>query len=121
MNYLNPPYSDQYPQLKIYFDSAAIPHENLVENNVYVRVEKIIDGNKEWLNFKSNNWETNDDPGFTDWKNGIFSLKSHSLIFKEIPSFKEIPFLKIGLCENPDFATNKKTNGLREKKKSKQF
>ena len=116
VNYLNPPYSDQYPQLKIYFDSAAIPHENLVENNVYVRVEKIIDGNKEWLNFKSNNWETNDDPGFTDWKNRNFSLKKNSLIFKEIPSFKEIPFQEIGLYENPDFATNKKPNGLREKK-----
>ena len=82
VNYLNQPYSDQYPQLKNYFDSAAIPHENLVENNVYVRVEKIIDGNKEWLNFKSNNWETNDDPGFTDWKNRNFSLKKNSLIFK---------------------------------------
>lgn len=116
VNYLQPPYIIQYPQLKNYFDSAAFPRRNLVENNVYVQVEKIIDGNKEWLNFKSNNWETNQDPGFIDWKNQNFSLKKHSLIFKEIPSFKEIPFQKIGLYENSDFATSKKTNGLREKK-----
>jgi len=93
---------------------TAIPHGNLIENNVYVQVGKIIDGKKEWLNFKSNNWETNDDPGFADWKNANFSLKSHLHIFREIPSFKEIPFQEIGLYDNPDFATNKKTNGLRE-------
>jgi len=116
VNYLQSPYIVQYPQLKNYFDSAAVPHGNLVENNVFVQVEKIINGDKEWLNFKSNNWETDGDPGFTDWKNRNFSLKKHSLIFKEIPSFKEIPFLKIGLYENPDFATKKKINGLTEEK-----
>ena len=85
VNYLQSPYIFQYPQLKNYFDSAAVPHGNLVENNVFVQVEKIINGDKEWLNFKSNNWETDGDPGFTDWKNRNFSLKKHSLVFKEIP------------------------------------
>ena len=108
VTYLNPPYSDQYPQIKNYFDSAALPHGNLVENNVFVQVKKIIDRNKEWLNFKSNNWETNQDPGFADWKNRNFSLKKNSVIFKKIPLFKEIPFQEIGLYENTDFATKKK-------------
>lgn len=116
VNYLQPPYIIQYPQLKNYFDSAAIPRGNIVEKNVYVEVEKIIDGNKEWLNFKSNNWETDNDPGFADWKNRNFLLKKNSLIFKEIPSFKEIPFQKIGLHENPDFATMKRINGLKEER-----
>jgi len=116
VNYLQPPYIIQYPQLKNYFDSAAIPRANIVENNVYIEVEKIIDGNKEWLNFKTNNWETNDDPGFADWKNRNFLLKKNSLIFKEISSFKEIPFQKIGLYENPDFVTMKRINRLREER-----
>ncbi len=112
VNYLQPPYIVQYSQLKNYFDSAAIPHENLVENNVFVQVGKIINGNKEWLNLKSNNWETNEDPGFVDWENRNFLLKTNSPIFKEIPSFKKIPFQKIGLYKNPDFPTKKKANGF---------
>ncbi|MEO9022961.1 MAG: right-handed parallel beta-helix repeat-containing protein [Ginsengibacter sp.] len=116
VNYLHPPYSAQYPQLKSYFDSAAFPHRNLLKNNVFIQVGKIIEGNEEWLNFKLNNWETDQDPGFAGWKNRNFSLKKHSIIFEKIPSFNEIPFQKIGLYENPDIPTNKKMNGLRGEK-----
>lgn len=69
-------------------------HGNLIENNVYVQVGKIIDGKKEWLNFKSNNWETNNDPGFADWKNANFSVKSHRIFLEKYLHLKKSLFRK---------------------------
>ncbi len=79
---------------------------------MFVWVQKETDGNKTWLNFETSNWITKEDPGFVDSDKKNFSLKKNSFVFKKIPSFKEIPFQKIGLYENPDFSTSKKTNGL---------
>jgi len=96
VNYHQSPYSTQYPALVSYLDNAALPKGNLVENNVFYDVEKIIDGNKDWLIFK-NNLITKKDLDFVDAKNRNFELKKTSIVYKELPNFKKIPFNKIGL------------------------
>ncbi len=98
IKYRFPPYGLRYPFLKTYFREAALPTNNLFEKNVFVRVETPVDGNKEWLEFK-NNFITNDDVGFTDYKKHIFSLRSTSVVFKKIPGFKPVEFSKTGLLK----------------------
>lgn len=97
VNYKNPPYSTQYPHLVNYFDNPSLPQRNLVENNVFVDVEQLLDGKKEWLDYKESNWETNEDPGFIDMGQKNFGLKEDALLFLKIKEFKNIPFNKIGI------------------------
>lgn len=74
-----------------------MPTNNLLENNVFVQVKEPIHGSKDWLDLKPNNWITDQDPGFVDWKKRNFALKPRSLIYKKLPAFREIPFDSIGL------------------------
>jgi hypothetical protein len=67
-----------------------------MENNVFVKVGKQTEGKRDWMDYKPNNWATNIDPGFVNWKKQNFSLKRGSVIYKELPAFEEIPFSKIG-------------------------
>lgn len=96
VNYQNKPYSYNYPTLSSYYDNAEIPSRNLVENNVFVKVKTLIDGNKEWLDFKDNNWITSEVPGFEDFEKKNFSLKKDAKLFKQIKEFRNIPIDKIG-------------------------
>ena len=85
-----------YPQLKKYLsNNPALPKENLIENNVFVRVNTLIDGNREWLDFKKSNIEFTSDPGFKNWEKHDFTLKESSEIFKKLPEFKDIPFVSL--------------------------
>lgn len=97
VNYQNPPYSIQYPELTSYWPNDGLPIRNLVENNVFYKVEKLLDGKKEWLDYKDANWETCMDLNFSDFQNKNFSLSKNSKIFKKLPGFVEIPFHKIGV------------------------
>ena len=100
VNFQNPPYSTQYPKLVSYWNNAALPTGNLVENNVFYKVETLFDGKKEWLEYKDANWNTDVDLKFADWRGKNFSLSSKSKVFEKLPNFKEIPFHKIGLIPN---------------------
>lgn len=40
------------------------------------------------------------DPGFVDMKNFDFRLKKNSVVFRDLPGFKSIPFQKIGLYKD---------------------
>jgi len=97
VNYQRPPYSTQYPELPNYWNNAALPTGNLVNNNIFYMVEKLFDGKKEWLDYKKINWKTDQDLKFVDFKNNNFDLDPSSKVFKKLPNFKEIPFQKIGL------------------------
>ncbi|GAA3554392.1 right-handed parallel beta-helix repeat-containing protein [Snuella lapsa] len=99
VNYSNPPYSVSYPKLKTYLEKADLPTGNIVENNVFINVKNLIDGNLEWLDFKTNNQEIKGDPTFRDWDKQDFTLKTASEVFKRLPDFKRIPFDKIGLYD----------------------
>lgn len=101
VNYKNPPYSTTYTLLSNYFTSSPhIPQNNDIENNVFVNVNKVLDGEESWGPFdKTSNLITNEDPGFYDYKNGNFELKDNSFVYKKLPNFKKIPFQSMGLIK----------------------
>ncbi len=113
VDYQNPPYSTQYPELVSYFENPALPKRNLVENNVFVEVDQLLDGKKEWLEYGDSNWQTDRGISFADWGNQNFSLATNSEVYKKLPGFKEIPFHKIGLYETKGIKSIRKTNSLR--------
>jgi hypothetical protein len=113
VNYTQAPYNKRYPQLTSYMNKVALPTGNLVENNVFVEVEKLLSGEMEWLDYQSTNLELKGDPGFEDAAAQNFRLKPDAEIFKKLPQFKEIPFQKIGLYETKDFQTKVSKRGFR--------
>jgi alpha-L-fucosidase len=112
VNYDKPPYSEHYPEIVSYFDDPSLPKNNVIENNVFYRTGSMIDGNKEWLVFKGENPETDDDLKFADESTRNFSLWEKSDVYKNIPGFKEIPFHKIGLEATPDMPVLRLRNGI---------
>ncbi|WP_223549068.1 alpha-L-fucosidase [Aestuariivivens sp. NBU2969] len=113
VNFTAPPYSNSYPEIVTYFENPEHPKRNVVENNVFVNVEQLLDGKKEWLDYKDNNWETDHNIAFADWDIQNFNLDSNSEVYKKLPDFKEIPFHKIGLYETKSIKSIRKRNGLR--------
>ncbi len=113
VNYTQPPYSLRYPRLLTYVDSMAQPTGNLIENNVFVDIDTLLNGKKEWLDYKATNLTIKGDPGFIEKNLKIFTLKNDAEIFKRLPTFREIPFQKIGLYETIDLPTVLQDNGLR--------
>ncbi len=98
VDYHNPPYSTKYPHLKEYWDdNPSLPKRNTVSKNIFYKVKRIFDGNKEWMPFLDDNWITDEDPGFVNEKEMNFKLKKSAKVFIEIPGFKNIPFEKIGV------------------------
>ncbi len=98
INYNEPPYSIRYPELSGYWDeNPAVPKRNLVDKNVFVRVDKLIEGDKKYLDYSENNFVTNRDPGFVSEKDHNFKLKDSSKIFRKVFGFSPIPFEKIGI------------------------
>jgi hypothetical protein len=95
VNYSQPPYSVKYPELINYWDEdPSLPKRNIVENNVFIKVDNLYRGQDEWLD-KGDNLSLDSDPGFVDY--GVdFSLKKESPVFEKLPEFKAIPFDKIG-------------------------
>ena len=99
VNYKQAPYATAYPKLKNYFeDSPALPKRNFIENNVFVNIKLIHDGNADWSYF-GKNYIASGDPGFENYNEMNFQLKPSSEIFKLLPGFKAIPFHKIGIQE----------------------
>jgi hypothetical protein len=91
------PYSTSYPRLSNYYgDKPELPKRNFIENNVFVNVKMIHNGNASWSYF-GKNYIANGDPGFEDFKEMNFQLKASSEVFKLLPEFKTIPFNKIGI------------------------
>ncbi len=101
VNYKNPPYSVQYPQLPSYFeDDPAAPKRNPFSGNLLVNVDTPVQGHASWLPYLPDNYETKTDPGFMNYSKGDFRLKKNSEVWKKIPAFKAIPVEKIGLLSN---------------------
>jgi len=46
------------------------------------------------------NFVTRNDPGFIDAKKMNFQLRKDSIVFQKLPSFKNIPFDKIGTFDD---------------------
>ena len=97
VNYKQAPYATAYPRLSKYFeDTPALPKRNFIENNLFVNVKMIHNGNAGW-SYYGKNYIANGDPGFEDFKGMNFQLKASSSVFKFLPEFKSIPFNKIGI------------------------
>ena len=108
VNILEPPYSTRYPELKDYLNPIIEGKEwegmrskrNLVADNVIVgSKEKPVHllGGQYAVCEDRNNLVISNDPGFVDFKNGNFQLRSDAQVFKMIPHFKPIPFDIMGL------------------------
>jgi hypothetical protein len=108
VNIYQSPYSERYPALNNYLQPIVDGKEwegmrarrNVMVNNL------IVGGPEDPLNLKGgeyaqcdyvNNYRTDVDPGFVDYKNENFNLKSDSEVFKKIKGFKPLPFDKMGL------------------------
>jgi hypothetical protein len=103
-----PPYSTNYPELLTYLDEIKEKEEwagmrskgNLFEDNLIVGGPEdpvlLMGGTHAQLSSK-NNWRTREDPGFVDMKNENYMLKADAKVFKMIPGFQKIAFEKMGL------------------------
>lgn len=97
IHYDQVPYRIRYPELTGYWnENPAFPKRNVVDRNVFIRVPKIVRGDKVWLEFSDRNLITDTDPGFVNEKEQIFQLKNDSEVFSKIPGFQKIPFWEIG-------------------------
>jgi Right handed beta helix region len=98
INYSKPPYSIRYPELAGYWEeNPDVPKRNLIDKNVFVRVDNLIQGDIKYLDYSDHNLITKKDPGFLNEKGHNFKLKKSSKIFRKVPGFKPIPFDKIGI------------------------
>ena len=104
VNYLQPPYITRYPFIADYLDYEVAwrSRRNITENNVFVGMDEkqlflVQNGGDVGL---GTNYVTDEDPGFVDAKNLDFQLKEDSIVYKQIPAFKKIPFESIGLYQD---------------------
>ena len=96
VNFQNPPYSIQYPELKNYFnDDPAFPKRNTFSNNIMVKINKLVEGKPSLITF-TDNLVVDTDPGFVSWENEDFHLRKDSEVWKKLLGFKQIAFEKIG-------------------------
>jgi hypothetical protein len=95
VQYDQSPWRDHYPDFTDYLNvRKTLPRRNVLRNNLIVR-SKLIPGSYQ----ATNNWVTNGDPGFLDFKTGDLTLKQDAEVFKKIPGFEPIPFGKIGILK----------------------
>lgn len=101
------PYAERYPDLLTYLDPLPGGKEwvgmrskgNVFEGNLIVgsKTDPIsLLGGEHATVKSSNNWTTDQDPGFVDMEKGNFSLKTNAEVFRKIPGFQSVPFEKMG-------------------------
>lgn len=92
VNYDQPPYVEQYPTLKNYFETAEIPTGNIVADNVFINVNEVYVGKKEWLGFADSNISANKMLPEVKSKNEFINQ-----IVNEISGLEKLPLKEIGL------------------------
>jgi hypothetical protein len=100
-----PPYSERYPLLRNWLDLmpdgktyvGMRPMRNVFDGNVLVKHEETVRlvGKHAQTEF-GENLHTQKDPGFVDAAKLNFQLKDDSVVYRELPGFKRIPFEQIG-------------------------
>lgn len=104
----NPIFAAKYPELATFKDEyyKSVP-TNVFDENVVVNLKFKLSQTNGTVNPQStrgapelikgsNNYVTTTDPGFTDYANGDYSLKSNSEVFKKIPGFQNVDMSKMG-------------------------
>jgi len=108
VNITESPYAEKYPELLDYLKPIVDGKEwegmrarrNLLSGNLIVGGAEnplhLVGG--EHAQFDDvNNFRTDSDPGFVDYKNENFNLRADSEVFNKIPGFEVLPFDKMGL------------------------
>jgi hypothetical protein len=100
-----PPYSERYPLLTNWLDLlpdgktyvGMRPMRNVFAGNVLVKHEETVRlvGKHAQTEF-GENLHTQKDPGFVDAARLNFQLRDDSVVYRELPGFKRIPFEQIG-------------------------
>lgn len=100
VNYTQPPYSTAYPELVNFWDEdPAMPKRNVVDGNLFVKVNDVLSGYTRWGEF-FNNYATMQNPGFKDLENPLKGFENDAEVFRKITNFPNLPFDKIG-CTLP--------------------
>ena len=104
----NPIFAAKYPELATfkdeYYKSVAT---NIFDENLVVNIKFKLSQANGTVNPQgtrgapelikgTNNYLTTSDPGFVDYANGNYELKSDSEVFKKIPEFQNIDMSKMG-------------------------
>ncbi len=111
-----PPWSTRYPKLARMLDEMPqAPLGNMLERNLSVQsgwqdpeavcrktFKTHID--RKYMTI-TDNYVTDEDPGFVNAAEMNFQLKDDSIAYRKIPGFKKIPFEKIGLYQDEYRAT----------------
>lgn len=96
VNYSVPPYSEAYPLLPHYWeDDPAFPRNNVIEGNVFYRVNSFFKGDLSYAEW-NNNYMAQKNPGFKDEDHILEGFTENALLFEKIAHFHPIPFEKIG-------------------------
>jgi hypothetical protein len=100
-----PPYRERYPRLADWLDLlpdgrtyvGMRPRGNVFTDNVLVKYEETFRmvGKYAQTEF-GDNYITQQDPGFVDAAHLNFQLQDDSVVYRELPGFRRIPFEKIG-------------------------
>ena len=100
VGYRQPPWSERYPTLAAIMDNRpTMPLGNVVEGNLVVNCPVWVDLrlSEPALVTVRDNWQTDEDPGFTDYDALHFELAPDSVVFDNIPGFEAIPVTAIGI------------------------
>ncbi len=91
-----PPYTTRYPALIGFLDpQPGQARVNRAVRNVLVRCDAVGCGN--WQVRETENWITDQDPGFANAAAGDYRLEPDAAVFARLAGFADIPFAKIGL------------------------
>ncbi|MCI1681331.1 MAG: right-handed parallel beta-helix repeat-containing protein [Bacteroides sp.] len=97
VNYQNPPFSVQYPEMVSYFENnPSLPQYNVIKNNIFFKVKQVCNEKKVCDSIGGENLVIDQSLGFKDSIKLDFSLKKNSIVFHKMSGFKAVPFKKIG-------------------------
>jgi hypothetical protein len=92
-------YTKRYPELVGFLEMLETrPRVSKATRNVLAMCAAVSSGN--WQVPETDNWITEQDPGFVDAAQGDFRLRQDAPVFKQLPGFQPIPFEKMGLYKD---------------------
>lgn len=95
VNYDQPPFSEVFPELLNYWnDDPTTPKRNVISNNIFYNVTKLVEGDIKYLEWNKN-WNTKDNPGFKNVKKPLEGI-DYRIIKQHLPEFHEIQLDSIG-------------------------
>lgn len=84
VNYLESPYSEKYSQIKNYWnETPSIPKRNVVDQNIFVNITKLIDGDKNNLDWGNDNVKIENYSGYDKYNLECRSFIPHD----NLPSY----------------------------------